>query len=300
MPKIHSWLTNEDSKLWAMTSRIGSVFGVVTPLVTVPVLIIAGNTSVPATILAIYVCVLSSVLIVLFIRQENRYLREMRYAGALLPMRKAFGEVANASWNLFHDDPSQDAFRLRLGESLRRFAEAFTLITGSQCRACIKLIQAPENPANGHDMLVSTLCRDHEGSDPPRHAPDRIADNTDFKQIFTEDMACFFCNDLPAKLSQGYKNSHWDEHAIEIGKFDYRATIVWPIERGTRTGTHDVPREIIGFLCIDTLKTNSFHPTYDEALGAAFAQALYLVLHRFREVSGSVVRSTQSAEKEPV
>ena len=285
MAKAPLWLTSQDSKLWPALSRVSIIFGIVTPIVAIVAFVATGQLSVPAIILSVYICVLVTVLLVLLLRQENRYLREARYAPAMLPMRKAYGEIANASWNLFQNESSQDAFRVRLRESLRRFAEAFTLITGSQCRACIKVIQAATEPVVSQDLVVSTLCRDNEGVEPPRHTPDRIGDNTDFKQIFTENKTCFFSNDLIGQLNHGYRNSHWQESDIENGMLDYVATIVWPIERGdTSPFDQQAHREIIGFLCVDTLQKGSFLQTYDDALGAAFAQALYLAIYRFRSV----------------
>lgn len=299
MARVSTWLGSEDSKLWFVLARLSAFFGIVTPVFTVIVLVLTTKSAVPTIVLAVYVCVLATVLITILIRQENRffseikrqqsekelYRREMQYGPATMPMRKAFTCVANASWNLLQGDPSQEAFRLRLQESLRYFAEAFSLITGTTCRASIKLLQAP--PANSRDRLdirVSTLCRDSNESGRSPREYDRIGDNTDFRQIFTVPKPYFFSNDLTALLSKGlYHNSHWGEEVIANGAFDYRATIVWPIERIDAEGPESPEyREVIGFLCVDSLTTDAFHSTYDVALGGAFCQALHLALHRFR------------------
>jgi hypothetical protein len=285
MPNLPIWVTSQDSRPWTVLSRVSAIFGIVAPVSAITAYFLTGNISVPAAITAIYLCVLASALIVLLLRQEQRYLRDARYAPALLQMRRAYTELASASWHLYHGDSSQEAFRLRLRESLRRLAEAYTLVTGYPCRACIKMIQAPPGTLTGdRDLLVSTLCRDNEEGDPPRHAPDRIGENTDFKQIFTENAMLFFSNDLIAQLKRGYRNSHWREEDIEKGNLDYLATIVWPIERSlTPYALQPQQREIIGFLCVDTKQVKTFQKTYDEALGASFAQTLYLVLHKLRE-----------------
>ena len=188
--KVPQWLTSQDSKFWPALSRVSSIFGIGAPIAAIIAYVATGTFSIPALIIAIYLCGLVTVMMALLLRQESRYLREARYAPAMLPMRRAFSEVTNASWQLYYGDGSQDAFRIRLRESLRRFAEAFTLITGTQCRACIKLVQYPSGATQGHDLVVSTLCRDNEDGEPPRHTPDRIGENTDFKQIFTENKAC--------------------------------------------------------------------------------------------------------------
>lgn len=283
--RLPAWLTNQDSVAWPAISRVSSIFGLIAPIAAIVTFIATNNFTVPALIIAIYLCVLVTTLTALLIRQERRYLREARYAPALLPLRRAYSEVARSSFGLYYGDRSQEAFRLGLQESLRRLAEAFTLITGTQCRACIKVIQAPSTSPAGDDILVSTLCRGNEDVGAPRHAPDRVGDNTDFRQIFADNRSHFFSNNLPGDLSRGYKNSHWNERDIQDGTVDYRATIVWPIERGPISRLdHDVPREIIGFLCVDTQSTGVFLESYDVALGASFAQALYLALHRLREL----------------
>lgn len=162
------------------------------------------------------------------------------------------------------------------------------MITGTQCRACIKVIQAATEPVDSHDLLVSTLCRDNEGTEPPRHAPDRIGENTDFRQIFTENKVCYFSNDLLGQLNLGYHNSHWGENDIAKGTLDYVATIVWPIEHSNESAVEGQQRrEVVGFLCVDTLAKGAFLKTYDTALGGAFAQALYLAIKRFRDVQDS-------------
>ena len=298
MAKMPNWLVGQESKMWFALVRLSAVFGIVTPVGTIVMTIVTGSISAPAVILALYVCALTTFLVVLLIRMENRSHRELRYGPATMPVRKAFTAVASASWNLFQGDPSQEAFRLRLQESLRYFAEAFTLITGAKCRASIKLIQAPLTPAHDElDIRVRTLCRDGTDTSRPPHEVDRIGDNTDFKQIFTEAKAYFICNDLPKQLSKGYHNSHWDARTFEEESFDYKATIVWPIER-TEVAAFEgsSSREIIGFLCVDTLNTGAFHPTYDVALGGAFSQALHLALHQFRVIEeASRARSAGSA-----
>lgn len=284
MAQAPSWLTSQESTFWTVLSRVGVTCGIITSIVTIVALVLTGKKDAPATILAIYICIFSTLLLFLLLRQENRYRREVKYAPATGPMRRAFACVAEASWNLFNGDSSKEAFRLRLRESLQHFSAAFSLITDDTCRASIKLIRLPEAAQIAlHDIQVFTLCRDddengiHEG----QVKPDRIVDNTDFKQIFQDAAAHFFCNDLPSQITKGYRNSHWDERLIEAGEFDYRATIVWPIQRDPsfRVDKQE-PQEVIGFLCVDTLTVGAFHRVYDVSIGAAFSQALHLALHR--------------------
>ncbi|SEB44336.1 hypothetical protein SAMN04489727_1793 [Amycolatopsis tolypomycina] len=305
MNRVPDWLGNQESRLWSVMARLAAITGLVFPIASIVAFVITGSLSTPAAVLSVYICVLCTTLIILMIRQENRYIaqvkkyqddylneakkhqeqieaaqREMRYGPAMLPLRRAYSDVAEASWNHLRGDTSPEAFRLHLQESLRYFSEAFTLITGVTCRSSIKLVAAPNGPTG--DLTVSTLCRDHNSPE-PSNRPDRISDNTDFKHIFLHNEPKFFCNDLVAAISKGYRNSHWDEKTIEAGEFDYRSTIVWPIGRAGDVSTgHKSDLEIIGFLCVDSLETEVFHQTYDVAIGGAFAQALQLALTQFR------------------
>jgi hypothetical protein len=274
------------SKFWTLLANVAALVTILIPVITIATLIWVGTANVPSTILAIYVCLLTTVLLAFLLHQEAKYRHEARYAVAMIPARKAFNCLADLSWNLIEGDGSEQSFLLRLRESLGFVAEAFGLIIDHPCRVSVKMISAEAASTAGQDIRdiqVITLCRDNEEQEKIRATRDRIGNNTDFKKIFVEDALFFFCNDLPAQVKKGYQNSHWDEETFQSEKFDYRSTIVWPIGRSrllNKQGT--LKREIIGFLCVDSLATNAFSETYDVALGAAFSQALHLALHRFR------------------
>ena len=133
------------------------------------------------------------------------------------------------------------------------------------------------------DVHVHTLCRSDD-EDPGELARyDRVDNNTDFKDIFEDNAAYFFRNDLPAELGKGYQNSHWDAKTIRLGEFKYRSTIVWPVAKPRPFGPHERERrEIIGFLCVDSIETNTFNETYDVPIGMAFSGMLHVALSRFR------------------
>lgn len=275
------------TRLWRVLSALAVLVTVGTPLIVLVAFLLSHKANIPATILAIYVCFLVFALLFLLLRQEAVYRRESRYAVAMVPVRKAFGSLADASWTLLEGDGSEESFLLHLRESLRFLAEAFSLITNATCRASIKMTSANAiagAPEGALDVEVVTLCRNSDEEEMPHVERDRIGNNTDFRKIFAENAAYFFSNDLPGQLKKGYQNSHWDEHTIETNAFSYRATIVWPIGR-SRNLDRRAPqkREVIGFLCVDTPATGIFNETYDVPLGAAFSQALHLTLLRFRD-----------------
>lgn len=266
-----------------MLSHIATLISILTPLVTIAAFILTGNANIPATILAVYVCLLVTILILLLLRLEGRYRREARYAPAMIPVRKAFASLAEATWTMIEGNGSEEAFLLRLRESLRLIAETFSLITDTPCRASVKIISAGSPDAASHDIHVVTLCRSGDLEDTRTADRDRIGNNTDFRQIFVDNAPYFFSNDLVGQLASGYQNSHWDEKTIKERRYDYVATIVWPIGRtigaNSRGGAR---REIVGFLCVDTPAAGVLNETYDVPLGAAFAQALDLAIQRFR------------------
>jgi len=289
---------SEPSRLGVALSAVATLVTILTPVVGVLTFVLIHTTTIPSIILAAYLCFLVTLLLALLIRQETRYHRESRYAASMIPVRKAFSSLADASWTLIEGDRSEETFLHYLGEALRFLAETFTLITDSSCRASVKMAMASE-PGSGRDadVQVITLCRNEPVDNADNHR-DLISNNTDFRQIFVETSLYFLCNDLPAQLNKGYQNSHWDEKLIQAGIYEYRSTIVLPIGKSRILNSQKgaPQREIIGFLCIDTQVTNAFSATYDIPIGQAFAQALHLALSRFRSKQLSSTQETRSAD----
>ena len=287
---------------------LAAVVTVLTPVFTIALIFFSESTSIPSTVLAVYVCIVTTVLLwqlakldkahkQQFIEQESRHTQQLieqevrcgrasRYAAAMAPLRKGFGCVANASWTMLEGDGSEETFTEHLRHSLQFLAELFSEVTEQPCRASIKMTSWQNNGTATGDVAIYTLCRSEEEDIEYSSDGDLIRENTDFKRIFEENDAYFFCNDLPAELGKGlYRNSHWDRATIQAQSFKYRATIVWPISRArARMAPPSKEREVIGFLCVDTPTTNAFIETHDVPIGMAFAGALHLALNRFRTV----------------
>jgi hypothetical protein len=283
VPVPAAWAGSLSSGIWTLLVAVGTLITILTPLVTLVSIIVADNTVLPATILSIYVCLLITGLLVFSLRMEEKYRRQALYSRALLPAQEAFSRLAEASWTIVEGDGSQESFIHNLENSLQRLANAFSIITDSSCRVSVKVVSAGTEDMPVRDLQVVTLCRSTTQPERSFPEPDRIGGNTDYLKIFVENKSYYFSNNLPAELSRGYKNSHWDERTIQDGKFEYTATIVWPIGRTKPSdGVSPPRREIIGFLCVDTLTVGVFREPLDIPLGAAFAQGLHLALHRFR------------------
>ncbi|EOD63689.1 hypothetical protein [Amycolatopsis vancoresmycina] len=326
----------------AILATISALVTIATPVVTGIFLFLPSSSVVPTTVLAVYVCVLTTVLLLVLIRQGVYHARQLqeqelrhseqdadcarrlaelgaqhgeqlreqeirhaeqlrsqevrhteqlsvqgraaRYAPAMIPLRKSFGSLANASWTMLEGDRSEDTFIRHLQNSLQFLAESFSLITDNPCRTSIKVTSAPANGGHIYDGLVTTLCRSDEDELDYATTRDQIGNNTDFRQILEDGLAYFISNDLVAEISKGYQNSHWTPQVLQSHKFKYRATIVWPISRArARMSSSPSPQEVIGFLCVDTPMINSFHETFDVPIGMTFAGGLHLALNRFRE-----------------
>ena len=194
--------------------------------------------------------------------------------------------------------------RQNLRECLNSFASIFTHLTGTQCRATIKMIE----PGAAHDEkpVVYTLMRDSDSEsavgaeDAKRRekGQDLLEANTDFSTVFGESgQRWFFCNDLPAlssymnsqapNLSQrnlsgfrGALNAFW---AIDW-TLPYRSNIVWPIRQTAIVEEIDSEFRFVGFLTIDSPRKNAFDVKLDTYLGASVADSLYYMLVRLDEV----------------
>src|SRR5258708_18043229 len=129
---------SEPSRLGVALAAVATLVTILTPVVGVLTFVLIHTTTTPSIILAAYLCFLVTLLLALLIRQEARYHRESRYAAAMIPARKAFSSLADASWTLIEGDGSEDNFLHYLGEALRFLAETYTLLTESTRRSSVK------------------------------------------------------------------------------------------------------------------------------------------------------------------
>ena len=186
-------------------------------------------------------------------------------------------------------------------DCLNRLATIFTLLTGTKCRATIKMIEAGEND----EPVVYTFMRDedseraHQFEDQSRRdgEEDLLDENTDFKFVFgTEGHRWFFCNDLPSQSN--YLNSR-DKNLANRNLAGYRAflnmwkpidwnlpyssTIVWPI-RQKQIPALNADFSFLGFLTIDSRHRGVFDERFDTHLGSGVADSLHYMLMRLIEV----------------
>lgn len=253
-------------------------------VVAIMALILQGRQLNTATVwvFGIYILLLAITLV----WREIAYARKARYAEASTHIHDCAHHLRDALISAQQPVPERNLSERVLRDALIAFSDAFSLITGANCRACIKTLVAINDPAERTtEFAVETLVRSSTSTKSSADEPTPIADNTDFEMLFKCESRYYICNDLTRE--DGYKNSHWpaepDKRREFIRKREYKyvATIVWPIRApATREGRP----EVIGYLCIDALTRGIFEPRYDIQLGAVIADTLYPLLRRYRNL----------------
>ena len=252
-----------------------------------------------STVLVCWLLMISSALIALVVIQERRVARRVRYAVAAEAIHGAAHLIRDAEAGILNDQASTSVTVPLVRDALTEVARAFTLITGSPCRACLKEVHYPQHTAISisadtlRELRVSTLCRDGAGG-PPSPADERdhfVSDNTDFEVLFMKRWKhrWFVSNDLTQETN--YKNSSWSDDRPH----DYAATCVWPVQKtdDTEAGVHDT----LGFLCIDTLDVDVFDERFDFHVGAAVADSFYPLL-KLMAMSSEGVRFSADESQE--
>ena len=192
------------------------------------------------------------VLATLFVWREIVFSRKARFAESTKNIHACVHSIRDA--HKFIDKKDKEQTLDSLTKSLDALSVAFSIITGTHCRTCIKIIVVKRSNHDSDNVVVSTetLVRNSSSYSNKNKVTTSspISDNTDFNVIFTDDEKYYLCNDLTKELS--YINSNWPNHPdkrrdfISKRTYDYASTLVLPIRSGGMEGERD-----IGFLCID-------------------------------------------------
>ncbi|WP_431203294.1 hypothetical protein ACQ86E_31685 [Bradyrhizobium betae] len=200
-------------------------------------------------------------------------------------------------------------------------ATCFSILSARRARCCIKEIKA--------GLDVATVVRDNvtkTQSPPvaPTKSPDNIEANTDYKSIWYGANGCprFFVSNNLVKLwrTNQYRNSSFEAYGEPVtGSFlgmtfvrkwtlPYKSTIVWPIRYvpegaawpalNQQSNGVDKTPFVWGFLCVDWSSRNSFDEIYSPELGAAFADAIFTLLHVLLSASRSPNSQPAAAKSE--
>lgn len=259
---------------------IGTLVGIVLSVIA---LTTKGNTE--GTLVILFLLVSLIITFIVMLVRERKFLKKERYADAVSAISDVFQEMKKVAARMQTDNAPQ--VREQLEKVVGAIAKTFSLVTGKNCRACIKVLLSEKKHGGGTSFYVETLCRDkitpveqkEQGTKHP------LEQNTDFETIFKGEDS-FFANNLPG-IPPGYKNSSFnvygDPATTREWKLPYKSTIVWPVRERKPAVAPGCEEEqnLMGYLCVDAKDTHVFSRRYDVDLGVAFAEALYGLLKDF-------------------
>ncbi len=257
--------------------------------------------------LALWLCIATTIFLLLLVVEEFRWHRKARYAEALESLHEV-QECIRDAWREYTIAKSLELVNDKLQDAVRHLAHAFSLITGVHCRACIKhLVVHPEAPPPIERALAAQTLVRSEGPTDHDDATDVdwLTDNSDFLVLFRSPNRRFFCGqDLPAMLNDGYQNSHWTQEVIQEERYEYRSALIWPIRKRRPASIDDAEsihpyQDIFGYLCVDSLGRKIYQPRYDFSVGAAVADSLFPLLSAIHlEQTARTVRTVGEPRKD--
>ncbi|SHH81137.1 hypothetical protein [Desulfofustis glycolicus] len=186
---------------------------------------------------------------------------------------------------------------------LDSLSSIFTLLTGTSCRACIKVIYEHDGK-----LFVRTLARDNSSYlynaliDKKRYNnhEDQLMENIDFQMLYNKGypgQSSFFCNNLAARedyQSSSFgvygkipeKRSWYSKLTCKDWTLPYRSAIVWPIQQVESPYFHFNAAGCIGFLAVDSNSRGVFNRKWDVWIGAGIGDALFHVINLLYVISG--------------
>ncbi len=189
-----------------------------------------------------------------------------------------------------------------LEEILTAIASCFSIITGRNCRCCLKeLTEHQEIKTVARDLLSAQQAESRKvDSNEQKHLLD---DNTDFRKLWYAESGClraFLSNDLRRDFMKGeYQNSSFDVLGrpsifrffafsfVTNWRLPYRSALVLPVRwvsefeppsRQIGIASRQEGWRVWGFLCVDCNSRNAFDRRHSVDLGGVFADTLYVAL----------------------
>ena len=217
----------------------------------------------------------------------HAYSRKARYAEAASCLHQAIHEIRDTSTYLKNCGQEIQKYELaefkgHLERVLESAVKAYTIVTGTNCRAAIKLIGGASNNLHvktlSRDSTSARNCNEKDKAEGTKH---KIVKNSDFNLILNNGRKFFFCNDI--RSSKEYINSSTPENGETL---PYSSVLVLPI-RGTNSHESEDDADkykYLGFLAIDSSSRNVFVEKYDIQMGAIVADALYHVLDTWSQL----------------
>ncbi|MCE9629081.1 MAG: hypothetical protein K8Q91_03750 [Candidatus Vogelbacteria bacterium] len=224
---------------------------------------------------------------IVMVYQQFRYSRKARYVESLQMLTAAFLDAQDAS-------PEAMANSEPITSITNLIAEAFTVLTGTQCAACVKFVQPT---AESSDLEFVTLCRSTHSKDRDA-AHGRVRHSLQknsallwiFEHVGQPEMEVFFEDDLPGR-------PHYENTSFEVyGKpkedrpmflNPLRRRMTWRLPYQSVILSPIVPRlsgekeKIVGFLAVDSRSRKAFYRRYDIQLVRSLAAALHPLVYEW-------------------
>ena len=260
--------------------NLGGILSLLGLIVSVSTLFLEGELLVTGLVYVFGTYIL--ILAFFLVWREFVYSRKAKYAEACGGLHGAAHLLRDVHSAL--DEGNKNLVDEKIRDAIISFSNALSLVTGANCRCCIKTINSDTEKDGGEYVFVETLVRSETSESYDYDSkPAGIENNTDFYEILINDSNCFLSHDLTKESV--YLNSHWPESPdkrkefIKQRKYKYITTIVWPIKSYSNSQNK---AEIIGFLCADSMTRYIFEARYDVDFGAIIADSLFPVLKRYR------------------
>jgi len=217
----------------------------------------------------------------------HAYSRKARYAEATICLHQAVHEIRDAGTYLnYCVDGGQKyelaEFKLYMTRMLESVVRAYAIVTGTNCRAAIKLLgnsgKVSYVKTMARDSTSAQYCRDKDKNESNRHA---VTKNTDYNLILNGGRAHYFSGDIVG--AKDYLNTSREEYG---DKLPYSSVIVLPVRSATipQPDSDADKYRVLGFLAVDSAARNVFVEKYDVQMGAVVADALYPIMDLWAHV----------------
>jgi hypothetical protein len=246
--------------------------------------------------------VFSGFFLICSIVQEFRYSRKTRYAESLPLIGMVYERcIEGASPQIGSEKEIRQCTQL----ICNYLASALSIITGTRCSVCIKVLDSsPAQIVDGSSRIsVSTLCRDEASRERGKgdfkgevHWLDQNSDFLDmFETINKPNGGTYFANNLPSRYD--YRNTSFNTYggkpkdiSVPIVRTVVR-NLTWTLPYKSTIGSVIYPMEpsatvdrLVGFLCVDSNSRRSFSKRYDVGLVRAVSGALHPMMYKWTEI----------------
>ena len=237
--------------------------------------------------------------IVSFFYRETVGGRKYRIAHSVKNLHKSIHIIRDNWQEIFPEkdgkkDLDIDKAKKYIQSSLDEFEKYISIVSGTPCRVCIKVIVdlsslKVETFARSSSSLCIAINQDSTN--------DTIENNTDYKALFSARHRYWHVPNVDTATN--YQNSHLNITSREKKSklLGYKTSFTWPIRKALpkpNGGEDDI--EIYGFLCADSRVANIFSEQYDFDSGALVADFYYFLMRAYFIIASQKLKEAEHAK----